>query len=248
MKNQIEVATPEYVKVRFEIAGLGTRLIAQLIDLLLLALILISLSIAAAWFLGTWGVDLFIGNTWSSQSFIFVIYLVILMVFPFAYFVAFEYFMKGQTLGKRMLGIRIVMDDGRSASFFTIFLRNVMRLVDLLPSAYLVGVICMFINKEEKRLGDVVAGTLVVRENKSKQRSWKPGEAVQASESTTNKVRLQPHTESTVSSFLARREQLTPEKRQQLAKRLAEQVAAESGYLFVEGNEESYLEEMQNEK
>jgi hypothetical protein len=85
------------------------------------------------------------------------------------YYSLFEAFWNGQTPGKRLLKIRVIKDSGRQITLFEALARNLIRVIDMLPSFYLVGVITMLCNKEQKRLGDLVAGTIVVHERSDEQ-------------------------------------------------------------------------------
>ena len=80
------------------------------------------------------------------------------------YFALFEAYWHGQTPGKRAMKVRVIKDSGRQITLFEALARNLMRVIDYLPSLYLVGVITMLCNKRNQRLGDLVAGTIVVHE------------------------------------------------------------------------------------
>ena len=85
-------------------------------------------------------------------------------VLIWGYYALFEAFRNGQTPGKRVLKIRVIKDNGRQITFFESLARNLLRVIDALPSAYLTGVISILVTKQNKRLGDLVAGTIVVHE------------------------------------------------------------------------------------
>jgi hypothetical protein len=85
------------------------------------------------------------------------------------YYSLFEALWNGQTPGKRLFKIRVIKDSGRQITLFEALARNLLRVIDMLPSFYLVGVITMLCNKEQKRLGDLVAGTIVVHERSEEQ-------------------------------------------------------------------------------
>ena len=88
------------------------------------------------------------------------------------YFTLFEAFWNGQTPGKKLFKIRVIQDSGRQITFFEAMIRNLIRVIDMLPSFYLVGVIAMICNRGHKRLGDLAAGTLVVHERPSEEPMW----------------------------------------------------------------------------
>ncbi len=91
---------------------------------------------------------------------IFILFIVLLLF----YNLIFEQIWKGQTPGKRITRIRAVNDDGTFMSFTAVALRNLFRIADMLPFGYIAGLITMALNKKRKRLGDYVAGTIVIRE------------------------------------------------------------------------------------
>ncbi|HYT84220.1 MAG TPA: RDD family protein, partial [Gemmatimonadales bacterium] len=154
------VETPEHVEVQLELAGLGSRMAAALLDSLLLFLTLVLLSIIANALMGPDGPRGLAGG-WAAA-------LVVLLFFAlfFGYFAAFEALNGGRTPGKQSLGIRVVMDTGRPVTPAAAVVRNLVRLLDcyfpLLP--FLPAVTLMFLHKSNKRLGDMAAGTIVVRD------------------------------------------------------------------------------------
>jgi hypothetical protein len=90
----------------------------------------------------------------------------ILLSFAFywGYYIFFEILWNGQTPGKRLVDIRVIRVDGTPAAATEIIIRNLVRTIDLLPMAYGVGIIAMFVSPNSRRLGDLAAGTLVVHE------------------------------------------------------------------------------------
>src|SRR2546429_1509009 len=148
------VATPERVSFGYQVAGLGTRAIAQILDLLILAGALLGLTFAAI-AIGQAGLDV-------------VAYLLALLggfVVVFGYFWASEAFWSGQTVGKKAFRLRAVGDRGEPMTFMHAGIRNVVRIVDFLPYGYGVGLVVLFVNGKGKRLGDLAAGTIVVKDS-----------------------------------------------------------------------------------
>ncbi len=169
--DQLNIETPEQVELHLPIAGIGSRFLALMTDSLLqgaaiLALVLGFVLIVSA-------VPKVLSGTTPSSStggkwivagivlFYFLLY--------WGYYSLFEAFWNGQTPGKRLLKIRVIKDSGRQITWFEALARNLLRVVDMLPSFYLIGVIAMLCNKEQKRLGDLVAGTIVVHERRDEQ-------------------------------------------------------------------------------
>jgi len=163
------VYTPEQVAVTYELAGLGTRFAAVLLDTCLQSvLILVVLMVAGLLTIGVGALleGLASGTTegWLGMASAFWIFAIILVVFTlyWGYFLFFETVWHGQTPGKRVCGIRVMRDGGFPIDFPAAFVRNILRVADVLPFLYGVGTLSIFLSKESKRLGDYAAGTIVV--------------------------------------------------------------------------------------
>ncbi|MHC4821540.1 MAG: RDD family protein [Planctomycetota bacterium] len=160
-KERIAVETPEHVAVEFEIAGPMTRLAAGVIDLLIVTSVLIAvgfgfIALAGATFAGA-------GNT--GMDFAAATAVVTMVFILWGYWPLFELFMDGQTPGKKALGIRVVRRDFLPLDGRSVFLRNVIRLLDMQPGVlHAVGLATMILSSRALRFGDMVAGTWVVRE------------------------------------------------------------------------------------
>ena len=150
------VSTPERVSFGYQVAGLGTRAIAQLLDLLILAGVLIAVSFAA----GAVAVA-------GLGTLAYLVAVIGAFVVVFGYFWACEALWSGQTVGKRVFRLRAVGDRGEPMTFVQAGIRNVVRIVDFLPYAYGVGMVVLFVNGRGKRLGDLAAGTVVVKDSDS---------------------------------------------------------------------------------
>ncbi len=148
------VSTPERVSFGYQVAGLGTRAIAQLLDLLILAGVLIAVSFAA----GAVAVA-------GLGTLAYLVAVIGAFVVVFGYFWACEALWSGQTVGKRVFRLRAVGDRGEPMTFVQAGIRNVVRIVDFLPYAYGVGMVVLFVNGRGKRLGDLAAGTVVVKDS-----------------------------------------------------------------------------------
>jgi uncharacterized RDD family membrane protein YckC len=148
------IATPERVSFQYQVAGLGTRAIAQILDLLILAGVLIGITFAA----------IAVGQA-GSATVAFLLGVIGGFVVVFGYFWTCESFWSGQTIGKKVFRLRAVGDRGEPMTFFQAGIRNVVRIVDFLPYAYGVGLVVLFINGKGKRLGDLAAGTVVVKDS-----------------------------------------------------------------------------------
>lgn len=157
MSREITIVTPEHVELTFELAGIGSRFIAMLLDTLLLVLATIVIVLAA---IGTTNIEKQIN---SPQTWVIAVLIFILFSLWQGYFLFFESTRNGQTPGKKTAGIRVIRDTGHPLDFRSALLRNVMRAVDGLPGIYGVGFVSIFLSPQYRRLGDYVAGTLVVK-------------------------------------------------------------------------------------
>ena len=148
------VSTPERVAFQYEIAGIGSRFLAQVVDVVIITIIQIIITIGAAALAG-------IFNAGELAVLIEVILTFILIA---GYFLISEAAWNGQTVGKRAVRLRVVGDHGEPLTIAQAVIRNLIRVVDFLPVLYAVGIVAMFSNRRAKRLGDFAAGTLVVRD------------------------------------------------------------------------------------
>lgn len=156
-EDDLVISTPERVAFQYPVAGLGSRFVAQLIDLLVLGLLLTLLTLGA------------IGLSYAIQDggIAFLVWDLGAFVIVFGYFLISEAVWSGQTLGKRAVHLRAVGDQGEPLTIGQAVIRNLVRIVDFLPLFYGIGMVVLFANGRGKRLGDLAAGTLVVREHDS---------------------------------------------------------------------------------
>ncbi|MER3414347.1 MAG: hypothetical protein C4340_02210 [Armatimonadota bacterium] len=152
MLGNYTVLTPEKTVLEYRIAGLGSRIWAFLFDLFVLMVYAYLLA------MGTTALALL------SPAFGLAVLIVGILMIPFGYHLLFELFWNGQTPGKRVFRIRVRMWDGTPITPAAAFLRNVLRLVDILPGTYTLGLTVMFFTERSQRLGDLAAGTVVVHE------------------------------------------------------------------------------------
>src|SRR6266511_856262 len=202
------VETPEHVEVRFELAGVGSRMAAGLLDLLFLFLGLMLLWI---------GGGVIVGGVLSRQGMLqgwFAAVMVLLMFSGvWGYFTLFEALNGGRTPGKQLLGIRVVMDTGRSITPPAALIRNLVRLLDCyFPIPFAPALVTMFLHPSNKRPGDLAAGTIVVRDRPT---DWVLGAATE-SESPADPIETGPPELSEdefrlLDRFLARLSELNPD-------------------------------------
>ncbi len=155
MNEQLSIETPEQIDLSFQKAGIGSRFYAALIDTGLLTLIALIGYYVNRNFLTELGETL--GNWLGALGGIIVFALF------WGYYMVFEVTTNGQSLGKRALGLRVIKEEGYPIGFADSAIRNLVRVVDFLPFFYGAGLLAMLINKDWRRLGDLAAGTLVVK-------------------------------------------------------------------------------------
>ncbi len=165
--DQLNIDTPELVAIELPLAGIGSRFIAALVDSLLLAAAFLSLALFAAFVLPALGAFGEKAATWGAGVFILIFFLVF-----WGYFALFEAFNNGRTLGKTVAKIRVIHQSGRGVSFVESLGRNLVRVIDWVPGFYGVGIVAIFLSRRHQRLGDMVAGTLVVREREVDAPTW----------------------------------------------------------------------------
>jgi len=165
--DQLNIDTPELVSIELPLAGIGSRFIAILVDTLILGAAVILLIFLAAFILPALNL---LGP--KSASWGIGIFLLILFLLFWGYFALSEAFNNGRTLGKRVAKIRVIHQSGRGINFAEALARNLVRIIDYLPGFYGVGIAAMFMSRQSQRLGDMVAGTLVVREREVEAPMW----------------------------------------------------------------------------
>ena len=163
MDDQFVVSTPEHVAFGYEVAGIGSRFGAALLDTTIIAVfyLLIQVLLLTTNALG----DTIFSGAGTGISSVFVALLTVLAFgVLWGYYVFFETLWNGQTPGKRAARLRVIRQNGGAIGFWEALIRNLVRIIDFLPMAYGFGVVTMFANGRARRLGDYAAGTVVVRE------------------------------------------------------------------------------------
>lgn len=241
-EDRITIATPEGVSLELTLAGVGSRSIAGAIDMALQMLLLLGLYLLSGAALG--------GTGWHAAIIAVAVFLVI-----FTYDVAFEVLAAGRTPGKRWTGLRVVREGGRPVGLVTSATRNVLRLVDFLPSFYALAMGVVLVTPRNQRLGDLAAGTLVVRERRAGVPGASPAPAAAAGWAPPvaggtgwDLSAVSARDVATVREFLARRSSLDPAAADRLAADLAARlrpaVAGAPGHL----PPERFLEEVVRRK
>jgi len=152
MQERYRIVTPENVAFEYELAGFFSRFVAWLLDVLLIVMLTVVISMAIGM------ISPFLGQFASALT------AVSFFVVNWGYFVLLEWWLGGQSIGKKAVGLRVLSDDGVRITLLQSAVRNLFRLLDNLPLFYLLGGAVAFFSRDGKRLGDMAAGTVVVRE------------------------------------------------------------------------------------
>jgi uncharacterized membrane protein SpoIIM required for sporulation/uncharacterized RDD family membrane protein YckC len=213
----IDVETPEQVVVSYTLAGIGARGAAVLIDLLIMFVLLGTLWFAAA-SVPKWipGVRSFTDRSWVGAVVIIGQFLIL-----WGYFVVCEAVYDGQTPGKRILGLRVVRNGGGGVDVGASAARNLLRFVDFLPFGFFIGMVSIVANQRNQRLGDLVAGTIVVRERLLRHAKPKARASEPAPESASTVATLDDERFALLDRFVTREPTLDDASRDRLAKALA---------------------------
>ena len=232
--DSVTIPTPEGVDLNVTLAGIGSRFSSALVDTTIQIVIVIALTIVVrAVGLGGYG-----DAALALGTFLVV----------FGYDVLFEVLASGRTPGKRMNGLRVVRSRGQPVDVMASVIRNTLRIIDFLPVAYLIGIVSILSTSKNQRLGDLAAGTLVVRERKG---GWARGAArapvvavpaAAATEHALDVSAITPEELVAVRSYLARRPTLTVDVRQSLAHTLAERLRPKVGGVTDDLRGERFLE------
>ena len=217
--DKLTIETPEQIPLEFPLAGIGSRFLAMAVDTLIqMAVALVLLLIALFIFAGL--------NLFSSPTGVWFMAVGVLTAFLLqsGYFVFFEALWNGQTPGKRHMHLRVIKDSGRPITVYDAFARNLLRIVDSLPGLYAVGIISMLMSSQNKRLGDYVAGTVVVHERpleKQAEVRW----TSTGRDFGSDVLRISPQEFQLIEAFLLRRSQLAAEVRAHMAREIIARLA-----------------------
>ena len=232
----LTIETPEHVQLQFSLATIGNRFLAcaldhviQVIALILISVIAYNLSegmrtLARA----TIGE----GEGVGAGMWVYAILIVVIFLIFFGYFVFFETIWSGQTPGKRLLKLRVILGDGRPITFFAALTRNLIRIADFIPGLYSVGIISVFASERAQRLGDYVANTFVVKERAAEAPTFDEVFKSEVIDTAMHRVAppvdflgdvrlITPDEILTVESFLRRRYEIPEHPRKWLAWRIS---------------------------
>jgi len=209
-EDRMTIETPEGLTVTVPLAGVGSRFAAAGIDLTIQLLILLAAAVVFGGFE--------VGGGAAPGLFAISFFLVFL-----AYDVAFEVLNGGRTPGKALTGLRVVRAGGQPVGFVASTIRNLLRLVDILPGVYLVGITSILVTERNQRVGDLAADTIVARAPRRPKRTPlpEPPPALPASLATWDVSGVSAEELATVRAFLERRDSLDWGARAELARTMA---------------------------
>lgn len=231
----VGVATPERVGLSLPVAGIGSRTAAYGVDAALLLFFWISVYFVFS--LAADVLDAVRGLSGLMQT------LLVLTLFAshWGYWTVCEVLWNGQSPGKRFVGIRVVRDDGSPVGFFESAVRNLLRVVDFLPALYGVGIVTMLSTRDGRRLGDLAAGTLLIREERfDLDRYTTRPESSAGTGAAANAVTLSTADTELILAFLERAPGLEPAARSRLAESLVRRFSA-PGTIPDASDHEAYL-------
>jgi uncharacterized RDD family membrane protein YckC len=260
--DQLNIETPEQVDLHFPVAGVGSRFIAVLLDIVFQIVIYVVLALLLYVTDAYRSVDRVMERqSDTAAKWVVAGFILLNFVLFWGYFALFEAYWHGQTPGKRIMKLRVLKDSGRSITLFEAMARNLVRAVDYFPGFYLVGLIAMLCNKRNKRLGDFVAGTIVVHERMDEQplmshisrtftasiypeqavatrfmpkaqEEWAAGEAGVPADAV---ARLSADDLHVIETVFSRALDLSIAKREELGAKVAERMSAKMGFPRPEG-------------
>jgi uncharacterized RDD family membrane protein YckC len=233
------IETPERVQLEFALASIGNRFLAVAIDHFIqyFSMILIAWFFLAIAGYGASDVseapDRLLAD--APKWTIAIMILVLFALFA-GYFILFEWLWNGQTPGKRLLKLRVIREDGRPVTLWEAIARNLLRICDAVPGfvipVYSVGLVTLFLSGRDQRVGDIFAGTVVIRERQDEAPTFR--EAFSSNITDVAFSRVQPHVElkvemaplterevEVIKTFLRRRWDLTERQRLWMAWRIA---------------------------
>jgi uncharacterized RDD family membrane protein YckC len=233
-EDRITLETPENVAVDVSLAGLGSRMIAILIDWVIRGGLILALMFLTVF------LPRINGDPGAGGAAIF--FVVSFLIF-FGYDILFETLASGRTPGKRAVGIRVVRASGGPVGFVASSIRNLLRLIDMLPAGYAAGVIAILVSRRNQRLGDMAAGTLVIRDPQAADVPLPP-RILDPETASWDVSTITVEEIGTVRRFLERRNSLDRQARARIADQLATRLHPKVGGAPQSIVAESFLEKL----
>lgn len=251
LDDELTIETPERVELRYVLASVGNRFLAAFIDHIAQIVLIIGVLL---------GLNFLVERTNSfglSPNLAAALFVLLLFGIYWGYFVLFETIWSGQTPGKKLMKLRVIREDGRPVRFFEVFVRNLLRVtIDFLPPpSFATGVVSIIFSERSKRIGDFVAGTVVIKERATEAPSLEQVlKYAEGEQKRLEPIANQPFKTDTrilnaqevraIESFLKRRYELPDDKRALLATRIARSIASKLSLVNLTISPEAFLEEV----
>jgi uncharacterized RDD family membrane protein YckC len=217
--DKLTIDTPEQTSLEFPLAGIGSRFLAMVADTAIqiavgiVFFVVLTLAIPALRFLGS-----------ASPQWVIAGMIIGFFLIYYGYFALFEAIWNGQTPGKRYAQLRVMKDDGQPINAYDAIARNLLRIVDQLPFFYGIAIFSVFFSKQNKRLGDFVAGTVVVHEKTVEAARPFEETPVDASAPAYDVSRITVDELRLIETFLQRRDTFEPALRGSMAAQIASRI------------------------
>lgn len=241
---KLTIDTPEQIPLEFPLAGIGSRFLALVIDTLAQFVAGGVIVVALLILFGARIAALEGHGAWAAAAAVLALF-----ALHHGYFALFEALWSGQTPGKRLMDLRVIADAGRPIAAHQAIARNLMRIIDALPGLYAFGIVSALLNRQNKRLGDLVAGTVVVHERPLVESKPDWDAAAPARPAGPEAARLTPQDGDLIETFLLRRRHLEPAVRDQTSRSIAERIARALGVPLREVvDAERFLEDLARDR
>jgi uncharacterized RDD family membrane protein YckC len=213
------IDTPEQIPLEFPLAGIGSRSLALAVDTAIQ--VAVGLVLAGVVF----AVKSKLFKTPGRSAWALAIVVLVWFLLQSGYFALFETIWNGQTPGKRWTHLRVIQDSGRPITVYESFARNLLRIVDSLPALYGVAIISALLSSKSKRLGDYVAGTVVVHEKPAVLETGFGADSTASATFRYDVSRLTTEEFQLIEAFLLRRKQLTADVRADTGRKIIQRLS-----------------------
>jgi uncharacterized RDD family membrane protein YckC len=240
----LDVRTPESIAFSYELAGLGSRFLALMVDQVIQIAVLLAIFFGVVYTGARLAVRHAAPGAWHplAQSIGVAVALFVVFVVLFGYFIVFEAVWNGQTPGKKLVGLRVVRDGGYPIDFGASLIRNLIRIGEWILGYYFLSAVCALLSAENKRIGDFAAGTIVVRDS----RLAAPRNLAESpsTPSVSAAAHLTLDERALLERFLERRDSLGTGRRKELAAQLAAHFRPRAPDELARLDDESLLERL----
>jgi len=227
LSEQVKIETPEQIALELPVAGIGSRFLALAIDTVFQVVAYFLALVVFAFFGTLFAGSFHLSDAWASLG--PAIFVLATFCLYWGYFAAFEILWKGQTPGKRSAHIRVIKISGRPIDPASAVIRNLLRVVDFLPGMYGAGVVCMLLNRNSRRIGDFVAGTVVIHDRADTDSATDWQTPRESKTPPTSGARLTDDEVVLIETYLARRFNLPTDVREQTGNRIVKRIVDRTG-------------------